>query len=54
MTPDASYLTMQAPGLQQSTEKGGSPLVVGSLVGQEVGLIGGPVDGVQAVAEGVL
>lgn len=45
-------LTVQAACLQQGTEEGGSPLVVGGFIGPKVGLVGGPVDGVQLAAEG--
>lgn len=48
------HLGMQAVGLQQSAKQSGSPLVVGCFVAPEVGLIGGPVNGVQLTAQGGL
>ena len=43
---------MQPLCLQQGTKQGGRPLVIRSLVCPEVGLIGGPINGVQLTAQG--
>lgn len=48
------HLGVKTVCLQQDPKEGASPLVVGGLIAPQVGLIGGPVNGVQLTPQAAL